>query len=329
MNRRAGVLVVAVTVALSAGVASQQPTEFQSSALPAPTPREPSWAFPVVRGALPADSPEPKTIPGSTRKYTPREIDDLMSPPDWLPDEHPPAPSLVQKGRPGVLACGSCHLMSGLGHPESADVSGYTAGYLVQQMNDFKSGARPDFAARMNGFAKAMSDQEIRETSEWFASLPRRTFNRVVEAAIVPKTILGQGRMRFIDPAAKGETEPIGARVISLPEDQELARFRDPRSGFVSYVPPGSIERGRALAETGGNGKSVACAICHGAGLKGQADVPRLAGVHPVYLARQLYHFREGSRKGSNAGLMVMPVAKLTDEDIVDLSAYAASLSPQ
>ena len=329
MNRHVGLLVVTIFGLLSMPAASQQPAGVQSSALPAPVPREPAWAFPVQRGSLPAESPDPKTIPGSTRKYTPAEIDNLTSPPDWFPDEHPPAPSVVQQGRPGVLACGSCHLMSGSGHPESADVTGYTAGYLIQQMTDFKNGTRLDFAARMNGIAKALTDEEIRQTAEWFASLPRRKFVRVVEAAMVPKTFIGQGRMRFVDPQAKGEMEAVGGRIIIVPDDEDLARRRDPRSGFVAYVPPGSVAQGKALAETGGNGKTVACAICHGDGLKGLANVPRLAGVHPIYLVRQLYHFREGSRKGADAALMTRPVAKLTDEDIVNLSAYASSLSPE
>jgi cytochrome c553 len=329
MHRRAAFVAIALIAAWTAAVTSQQPAGVQSTALPSPVAREPSWAFQVQGGSLPAESPEPKTIPGSTRKYTPKEIDDLMAPPDWFPDQHPPAPGIVQKGRPGVLACGGCHLMSGLGHPESADLTGYTAAYLVQQMNDFRSGARTDFAARMNAFAKGLTDDEIRQTSEWFASLPRRRFVRVEESAMVPRTFVGQGRMRFVDPAAKGQTEAIGTRIITLPEDQALARLRDPRSGFVAYVPPGSIARGRALAETGGDGKTVACGICHGDGLKGLGNVPRLAGVHPIYLARQLYHFREGTRKGPDAALMRRPVTQLTDEDIVNLSAYAASLSPE
>lgn len=329
MIRRRMVLGLAMLALLSREAAPQQPAGVQSTALPSPVPREPSWAFQVQGGSLPAETPEPKTIPGSTRKYTPKEIDDLTSPPDWFPDAHPPAPPLVQRGRPGLLACGGCHLMSGLGHPESADLTGFTAAYLIQQMHDFRSGARTDFAARMNAFAKAMTAEEIAQAAEWFASLPRRPFVRVVEAATVPKTFVGQGRMRFVDPAAKGETEPIGMRIITLPEDQELARLRDPRSGFVAYVPPGSVARGKALAETGGDGRSVACTICHGERLTGLGNVPRLAGVHPIYLARQLYHFREGSRKGPDAALMARPAAKLTDQDIVDLSAYAGSLPPQ
>ena len=195
--------------------------------LPAPKPREPSWAFQVQEAALPAESPEPKTIPGSTKKYTTKEIDDLNAPPDWFPDQHPPAPEPVLKGRPGMLACGGCHLMSGLGHPESADITGFTAAYFTQQMLDFRSGARNDFAARMNPFAKALSDDEIKQVAEYFASLPRRKFGRVVEAAMVPKTFVGQGRMRFVDPKQTG-MEPIGSRIIVVPENQELARWRIP-----------------------------------------------------------------------------------------------------
>jgi cytochrome c553 len=179
----------------------------------------------------------------------------------------------------------------------------------------------------MDGFAKAMTDDEIKQAADYFASLPRRRFVRVVEAAMVPKTFVGQGRMRFVDPKQTG-TEPIGNRIITLPEDQTAARLRDPRSGFVSYVPPGSIARGKALAETGG-GKTIACTICHGAGLKGLGNVPRLAGVHPIYLVRQLIHFKEGSRKGVDAALMQKPVAPLTERDMIDLSAYAGSLNPE
>lgn len=317
-------VVIGMLATLPTGVASQQ-QGLQSGALPPVPAREPAWAFPVQAGSLPAEPPGPKSIPGSTRKFTTQEIDDLMNPPDWFPNDHPPAPPIVQKGHGAALACGACHLMSGLGHPESADISGFTAAYFIQQMADFKSGARKDYA-RMNGIAKELSDEEIRQAAEWFASLPRKRFVRVVEAATVPKTFVGQGRMRFA--SLEGGTEPIGNRIITLPENQELARLRDPRSGFVSYVPVGSLAKGRTLVETGG-GKTVACAICHGAGMKGLANVPRLAGLHPIYVARQLYLFKDGNRAGPDAPLMTMPMAQLTDDDILNISAYLGSLSPE
>ena len=326
MRTRLSLLVIAVIAAASASLYSQQQS-VQSTALPSPPQREPAWAFPVQAGTLPPESPEPKSVEGSTKKYTPKEIDDLMNPPDWFPDAHKPAPSIVVKGHGAALACGSCHLMSGLGHPESGDLTGFTADYIVQQMMDFKNNTRKDYA-RMNGISKDVSDQEAREAAEWFASLPRKKWSRVVEAAMVPKTFVGQGRMRFLDPKDKG-MEPIGSRIITVPENQELARLRDPRSGFVSYVPPGSIAKGKALAETGGGNKTIACNICHGDGMKGLAQVPRIAGLHPIYVARQLHLFKDGGRNGADSALMKKPVMSLTDEDILNISAYVGSLSPE
>ena len=86
-----------------------------------------------------------------------------------------------------------------------------------------------------------------------------------------------------------GETEPIGKRIIEMPEDTERTEMlRDPRSGFIAYVPAGSIKKGEALVTTGG-GKTTACAVCHGADLKGLGPVPGIAGRSPSYTVRQLY----------------------------------------
>jgi cytochrome c553 len=238
----------------------------------------------------------------------------------------------VTKGHGGVLACGSCHLMSGIGHPESADLAGMPLSYLKQQMMDFKSGVRTD-VARMNGIAKEMSDQEIDEAVAWFAALKPRKNNRIVEADMVPKTIVAQGRMRFVDPA--GGTEPIGNRIITVPEDVSLARMRDPNTKFVSYVPTGTLARGKVLVETGDNKKTLACGTCHGPGLNGQASIgktgiaaPRIAGQHPIYLARELYLFKDGSRNGMTSKLMMPAVMNLNDADILAISAYLASMDP-
>lgn len=297
----------------------------QQQAAPPAAPAGPSWAFPMIEGALPVEDPGPKSVPGSSKTYTPAQIDDLLNPPDWFPDQHPAAPPIVQKGHGGALACGSCHLMSGLGHPESSDLTGLTADYIVQQMADFRSGVRRDYA-RMNGIAKEVSDEEARQAAQWFASVKPRPFGKVVEAAMVPRTFVGQGRMRFVH--RDGGMELIGNRIITLPEDEGRARLRDPYSGFVSYVPVGSIVRGKALVETGGSGRTLACAICHGDGLKGLGNVPRLAGLHPIYTSRQLYLFKDGRRNGVDGQLMKKAVAQLIDGDIVAIAAYLGSLAP-
>ena len=313
MKRIIGAIMVAGVCVWS--TAAQQP------ATP-PAGREPSWAFPAINQPLPAEEGA-KSVPGSSKSYTPAQIDDLMNPPDWFPDEHPPAPPLVQKGHGAALACGACHLMSGEGHPESAGLTGFTAAYLVQQMADFKSGARKD-SARMNAIAKDVTEEESKQVGEWFASLKPASWTKVTEADTVPKTVVGQGRMRFLAPA--GGTEPIGNRIITVPQDQARARNRDPKSGFIAYVPTGSIAKGKALVDGGGAGKTTACAICHGDNMRGLGNVPRLAGLHPIYIARQLYLFKDGTRNGIDAQLMKKPVARLTDDDILAIAAYLASL---
>ena len=129
-------------------------------------------------------------------------------------------------------------------------------------------------------------------------------------------------------PLTEGGKEPIGQRIIEIPEDPVRVELRDPNSGFVAYAPPGSLAKGQLLVATGGDGRTVACTICHGPTLKGIAEVPAIAGQSPVNIARQLYLFANGDRNGAWAPLMRPVVAKLTNEDIVAISAYVGSLDP-
>jgi len=286
-----------------------------------------SWAFPVPEKNPPPrdDDAGPKHLAGSSKAYTAAQIDDLMNPPDWYPDEHPTAPNVVTHGGgPGVLACGSCHLMSGLGHPESADLAGLPAAYLERELADFKSGERKD-AARMNGIAKPLTDEDAKATSEWFASLKVVPWVKVAETDTVPRTWVTKTRMRM--PLPGDDTEAIGERVIEVPVDPVRSEERDPRSGFISYVPKGSVARGEKLATTG-EGKTTQCSTCHGEALTGLGGVPRIAGLSPTYVGRQLYNFKSGVRGGDSAALMKGVVANLSDEDIVDIVAYLASKNP-
>jgi cytochrome c553 len=317
VNKTVWAFGLAWLLALSTATPSQQPQ--------APAADYPVWAFPLkVEKRLPHAGPEPKTLASSPARYTQEQVDDLLNPPDWFPDQRPDPPAIILKGHDDALACGACHLLSGLGHPESADLTGLTVAYMVQQMKDFRAGSRID-VPRMNKIAGAVPADESQQAAAWFAGLKPRLFTRVVEADTVPKTFVGDGRMRFVEPG--GGTEAIGNRIVTVPEDQARARLRDPDSGFVAYVPAGSIAKGKELAGTGG-GRTVPCAICHGRDLRGVGNVPRLTGVHPIYLARQLYRFRDGTRNGTEAALMKSAADRLTDEDIVNLSAYLGSLAP-
>jgi cytochrome c553 len=130
-------------------------------------------------------------------------------------------------------------------------------------------------------------------------------------------------------PLAGGATEPIGDRIIEVPEFPERTDLRDPRAGFIAYVPPGAIARGRALATDGLPGKpATACAICHGADLRGLGPVPGIAGRSPSYQVRQLYDMQAGTRRGAWPSLMKPVVDGMTAEQMLAVAAYAASRAP-
>jgi cytochrome c553 len=291
----------------------------------------PGWAFgPERTGEAVARKPDDgvlKQAPGSARQYTQAQIDDPMHPPDWFPDEHPEMPRVVAHGNgTTVRACIGCHLASGHGHPENSRLPGSSAGYLARQLMDFRSGARAGATAKiMIGIAKGMTEDEIRESSDYFAGLPVRRWTRVVETETVPKTWYRGNRLL---PLGEGGTEPIGNRIIEVPEDPARNALRDPHSGNISYVPPGSLAKGEALVASGGAGKTIACAICHGLALRGLGDVPGIAGQSPITIARQLYDMQSGDRRGAVAALMKAVVDKLDADDILAISAYVASREP-
>ncbi len=288
----------------------------------------PDWAFNIPDKVQPS-AVRPQGViraPGSAKEYEAAKIAGNANAPDWFPDEHPPAPKAVTGG-PGIrFACGTCHLMSGQSHSEAADIAGQPAEYLIRQMAYYKAGTRKD-DARMGPIAKATADEDIREAAEYFSALKPAVWVKVIETANPPKTFIATaGRHRQLHP--DGGTEPIGHRILEIPADPFRTEIRDPHSGFIAYVPPGSIARGEELVK-GGGGKTVACAICHGETLKGLGEVPRLAGQQPLYIARQLFDLRHGSSNGKAAALMKPVVANLSEDDIIAVSAYLGSLPPQ
>jgi cytochrome c553 len=290
----------------------------------------PSWAYNIPDKVQPPSvkATGPVSVPGSTKAYDPAQVASSGNPPDWFPNEHGPAPRIV-KDETGVakMACGTCHLMSGQGHPESADVAGLPVEYIVRQMSYFKTGARKD-DDRMGPIAKAVSDEDVRQAAEYFAAIKPIPWVKVIETATPPKTYVSTAaRHRLLDPG--GDTEPIGHRIIEIPVDPLRTANRDPHSPFLAYVPPGSLAKGEALVKTGGSGKTIQCATCHGDELRGLGEVPRIAGLQPVYIARQLICIQNGSSAGAAAAPMKKVVANLSEDDIIAISSYLGSLPPQ
>lgn len=291
----------------------------------------PPWAYTVNPPAAPggaapaAPDAGPKQVPGSTVSLTIAQTRDAYNPPDWHPNDHPPMPDAVAHGRPKEMrACGFCHLVNGQGRPENASLAGLPAAYIVQQMADFKNGDRKSAEPRMgppNAMiqdAKAAHDDEIKAAAAYFSSFPFKKWIRVVESKDVPKSRIA-GSMHV--PTNDGN-EPLGQRIIELPENLERTELRDAASGFVAYVPVGSIKKGEGLVKAG------SCSACHGADLKGLGPVPPLAGRSPSYTVRQLFDMQTGVRKGVWSPLMKQAVGKLTVDDMIAIAAFTSSREP-
>ena len=357
VNRRVGVVVLG----LAAAAAATAYVQAQGA-------KEPIWAYGFLtppawddKAAPPQNPPtrdiranedrdeqlRPRRVDGSGASYTLVDIRDGHNVIDWFPGDHlSPMPDIIAHG-PKKLGdvsrgCGSCHLPNGKGRPENAQPGGLPYAYIVRQLTDFRLGFRRSADWRksntptMINLAMSMTDQEIRQAAAYFSQVKWDTrWVRVVETDVVPRTRI-QGQL-FIS-IENQRTEPIDGRIIEVPADNVQAEeLRNPHSGFVAYAPIGSIARGRELVTTGGSmvignqvvqGKTTACAGCHGKDLMGKDDVPPLANRSPSYLARQLYDFQQGTRNGTQAPLMRPVVAHLTEEDIVAITAYLASLGP-
>ena len=314
--------------ALSVALACIAPTTLAASAE-----SPPAWAYPANPSDFkpPPDDGSIRRVPGSNAGYTLSQTRDRFVAPDWHPSDYPQMPEVVSRGKkPDVFACGFCHRADGPGGPENANLTGLPASYIVQQMLDFKSGARKSSVPKLApqalkvSLAKAITQTEIESAAAYFSAIKPRSIVRVVEAATVPKTYVTGWHLAAI---TTGDTEPLGQRIIEVPENLEHFVSRDSRALFVAYVPPGSIKQGQALA-SGAGGKTQQCGTCHGADLKGLASTPGIAGRSPSYAVRQLYDFKHGSRTGPGSALMKESVEKLTIEEMIALAAYAASLPP-
>jgi len=285
-------------------------------------------------GGLPTDpNNTPRTLQGSDRTFTVAQINARYNPADWFPDDHPPMPDIIAHGKEanGMRACGICHLPNGKGLMQNGSTSGLPREYILQQLADFKSGKRhtadPNKANgyEMQAIARNLTDAEAQAAADYFSSVKFTKWVRVVESATVPKFTATVNGLFLKDDG--NATEPLGNRIVEVPEDTYQTNIlRNPRSGFVAYVPTGSIAKGEALVMAG------KCNTCHGADLHGmtiqKVIVPPIAGRSPGYIGRAMYDFQSGARAGTAAALMKATAQKLTEDDVIAIAAYVSSQEP-
>lgn len=296
------------------------------------TPEPPSWAYitPPADAKPAPPSKASRRVPGSTATYTDAQVNDHFLAPDWHPADHPKMPEVVAHGRkPDVYACGFCHRADGPGGPENASLAGLPYDYILEQMEDFKSGKRstalPKRApqAYMIALAKIATDEEVQSAAKYFASLKPRQNIRVVETSRVPKTYVAGW---VLSPKPGKDVEPLGRRIVEMPENLEDFESRDTHASFVAYVPVGSLRAGEAIVK--GRGLGPPCASCHARDLHGHELAPPIAGRSPSYITRQLYEIQTGVRTGSGVKLMKAAMARLSPDEMLAVSAYLASLKP-
>ena len=137
--------------------------------------------------------------------------------------------------KPDVFACGFCHRADGAGGPENARLAGLTPAYFVQQMEDFKNGARVTSVPKRNiGYmvklSKSITEEEIASTAVYFSDLRAKKTIDVIETEMVPKTNVYDWHLVAVD---GGDKEPIGNRIIEVPKNPDQ---------FASVTPEPSLQ---------------------------------------------------------------------------------------
>ena len=175
-------------------------------------------------------------------------------------------PKASEGGAPD-WACGSCHLPNGKGRPSNAPAAGKPAAYMVQQLHDMRDGLRYSADPRkpntpnMIRMARAMTEEEIQESSEFWAAVPWTRRMYVMEADLIPEMYLNPDNNMFFTVGTE-PTEPLAGRIVETPMDTYQADYlRNPRAGFNVYVPVGSLAKGEELVLNGGDGKTIA--VCY------------------------------------------------------------------
>jgi cytochrome c553 len=296
----------------------------------------PAWAYPHCDRTPPAIEPDnsrPLSVQGSTVHFTAADLARASVAPDWFPPEHAKMPAVVAASRSDKkIACGYCHLPDGTGRPENAKIAGLSTAYIIAQVRGIhtqeRRPAKPGWppSVLMKDAIADLTDQEIAAAAEYFSRQNTKSFVRVVEREYVPQ----HGVLCGVFIPREGHVKLLGQAILEMPIDVERFERRDPHTSYIAYVPKGSIERGHKLASTGDNGRTQPCAGCHGADLRSGPELegPPLAGRFASYLFRQFYGFKSGARGGDSAQPMQSVVANLTQADMIDLAAYAASLNP-
>ena len=142
----------------------------------------------------------------------------------------PPSPADIGHGATLALRCTPCHGPTGISYANSPNLAGQYAIAVYKQLRDYQSGARTN--AIMTPMARSLSDTEIREISDYYASLPQPAAARLSGA--LPPVVRWGAPMREVAPC--GSCHGTIDRTLASPSlngepqaylIQQLEAFRD------------------------------------------------------------------------------------------------------
>lgn len=119
-------------------------------------------------------------------------------------------PGFAQDARTKAAACGACHGPDGNSvNPEWPNLAGQHPGYLVAQLQAFKSGVRKN--PNMSAMAAPLSDQDMTDLASYFAGQTTKIASVDAEAAAEGAKLYRSGNAESGVPACMACHGPNGA----------------------------------------------------------------------------------------------------------------------
>jgi len=235
--------------------------------------------------------------------------------------------------------------------------------YIEKQLHNFKAGTRTNFV--MNQFAKALTDNEIKNIGAYLADTKAvsgaKVHKATVHSAMNESAIAGQAKAAVcaschgsdgnslvpMYPKLAGQSANYiikqlkefkdGTRKNSIMAGMAAGLSAQDRIDLASYFSAQKTSKGNGKENSlgkklylGGDVKYgiPACAACHGVDGLGipKAGFPAVAGQQVDYLKAQLDSFHKGERANDRNGIMRGVTRKLKDKQAAALAQYMSSL---
>ena len=203
------------------------------------------------------------------------------------------AETKVSGGKAKAASCAGCHGEDGNSQmPGFPKLAGQHKGYLMKQLQDFKSGSR--LSPMMAPMASGLNEQAIAEIAEYYS-------------------------------ANKISANPVLVLSASDEDDDAPPKTEEQKKAELAKL----IAQGSNLYRNGDIATAVsACIACHGPFGEGNrpASFPALHSQHADYLIKTLTDFKTGARSKSRENIMHMIATKMTDQEIKAVAYYIASM---